>query len=100
MGRDDSNIVKFIPRSRYVYFTYGVCDTFRDQPQLKVAARKLEQLGYGDLGQLLQCTEEELLTLPFMNRQLLQQMNEQLNQVGLHFGMQIPTWARPPSFER
>jgi hypothetical protein len=44
------------------------------------------------IGQLVQRTEAEMLRMPNIGRKVLNEINEALAALGLHFGMDIPAW--------
>ncbi len=100
MQDNENNVVKLITRSRRIFLTYGVFDSFRHNPDLRRPARKLEKLGYGDIGLLVQLTEAELRALPFIEDKHVQAMKEQLAQAGLLFGMTVPGWEKAPQRQR
>ncbi len=89
-----TNIVNFLPKSRYVYLDFGVYDIFEDIPEVRKAARLLEKKGYFYLGHLVQLTEAELRGFPFINDSILASMKDHLATMKLGLGMAVPAWQQ------
>lgn len=66
--------------------------------ELKLSLRAANCLWGTDIvyiGDLIQKTEREMLRMPNFGRKSLNEIKKVLAEVGLHFGMEAPTWSRP-----
>jgi hypothetical protein len=94
MNPQPSNVVRFAPRNRHAYLNYGVYDVLRDVPSAAKAGLVLQQRGVYLLGQLVQMTEEELLSVPSIDAPAIEGMKDRLGKIDFGFGMRIPSWNR------
>lgn len=91
-----SNIVSLVSRRSTAYLDYCVLDFFSDIREVQETARGLEGAGIYFIGQLVQLSAKDLLSLNCTTPGALDAVEVRLAEVGLRLGMVLPSTAFDP----